>query len=190
MVNLCTHMHACRQTHTHARTHAHYKVLKLKEFCMYRLPLTNWSCTPFDTKALSSHDYSQQIIYKTAQQCSTRTCPVSNRHNTPQHCTLLHFHSCKEKFGTYFRTFITVMSFIIFFMENWLTVRYVSKMICIARKANKATLFLRMSWWHIEIGDLAPFNLNVATRWVLWCASSPDHFTYKEIAPSTHWSWG
>ena len=123
VVNLCIVVHACRQTdrhththththtrHTHTRARAHYTILKLKEFYIYCLPLTNWSCSPFDTKALSSHGYGQQILSKTAQQCSTRTCPVSNRHNTPQHCTLLHFHSCMDRFGIYFRTFITVMS--------------------------------------------------------------------------------
>jgi hypothetical protein len=25
-----------------------------------------------------------------------------------------------------------------------------------------------MSWWHIQIGDLAPLNLNLATGYVLW----------------------
>ena len=45
-----------------------------------------------------------------------------------------------------------------------------------------------MPWWHIGIGDVAPLNLYLATRLVLWSASSPDQYTYKETAPSTHWT--
>ena len=50
------------------------------------------------------------------------------------------------------------------------------------------TLSLCMPWWHIGIGDVATLNLYLATRLVLWSASSPDQYTYKETAPSTHWT--
>ena len=81
----------CMQTHTH--THTDQRILELEESYIYWLPLTNWSCTLYVTKALSSHDYGQQIIFKTAQQCSTRTHVLSvtdtTHHNTALCCTFI-----------------------------------------------------------------------------------------------------
>ena len=123
----------CMQTHTHT----YHRILELKESYVYCLPLTNWSCTPFDTKALSSHDYGQQIIYKTAQQCSTRTHVLSvtdtTQHNTTQHNTTLHSAALSFLHGQIWHIFQNFQYFRVFhnfFLENWLNLSYVSRLIC------------------------------------------------------------
>jgi ABC-type Zn2+ transport system substrate-binding protein/surface adhesin len=88
-----THTQTQARTHARAHTHTHTHTHTQFQFFIYCLPLTNWSCTTFVTIALSSHDYGQQIVIKTAQQCSTRTHVLSvtdtTHHNTALCCTFI-----------------------------------------------------------------------------------------------------